>query len=78
MPAKYEDKYVICPYYHTNEMQKMKCDGVMGTIATHLIFESDAQKKKYMVKYCCREWKCCYYARMLEMMWEENPEWTTM
>ena len=27
MPDKYDDKYVLCPYYHTNENRKIKCDG---------------------------------------------------
>ena len=74
MPSKYDDKYVLCPYYHTNDKCKIKCDGIEETISTHPIFKSDAQKKQYMKKYCCGDFKDCRYANMLEMMWEEKLE----
>lgn len=72
MPLRYEDKFALCPYYHTNENRKIKCDGVEETASMHSIFKSDTAKKEYMKKYCCADWKKCRYARMMNAMWEEK------
>ena len=68
----YEDANVLCPFYHAVEKQKIKCDGVEETNATHPVFASEKKKQEYMDKYCCGDWGDCRYANMLTMMWEER------
>ncbi len=46
-------KYVVCPYFHSDEKGKILCEGVQDKSYNHLVFQNCLDKKPYMMKFCC-------------------------
>ena len=74
MGAKYEDKFVKCPYYHRHEGYKIACEGFYKGNTLNLVFELPQAKTKHMHEYCysllgCRD---CIIHRALDMKYEEE------
>lgn len=62
-------KYVVCPYYHTEQRCKILCEGVQADAYNHLVFQNDVAKKMYMKKYCrdIENFRNCRICEMLDL-----------
>lgn len=64
MGKRYIAKNVECPFYHSEDAQKIYCDGVKPGTSVHLAFGSKTDKKEYKEKFCKSEYCSCKIARM--------------
>lgn len=62
-------KYVVCPYYHSDQQGKICCEGVQDNTYNHLVFQNCLDKYPYMHKYCCSmdNYDNCRIADMLNL-----------
>lgn len=65
MGKRYIAKNVECPFYHSEDQQKIYCDGVGVGTSLHLAFGSKTDLKKYKEAYCINCYEKCDIARML-------------
>lgn len=62
----YISSYVRCPFYHSEEAQKIHCEGVgKDGSSLHNVFSDKKELKEYREKYCCKDYNSCSIARML-------------
>ena len=52
MGAKYEDKFVKCPYYRRHEDNRIACEGLRKGNTVNLVFEQPQDKRLHMHEYC--------------------------
>ena len=52
MGAKYEDKFVKCPYYRRHEDNRIACEGQCEGNTINLVFEQPQEKRLHMHEYC--------------------------
>jgi hypothetical protein len=71
---RYVSSYVLCPFYHSEDSQKLYCEGVMSGTSIHLAFDTPYNKKNYRNKLCCRDYSRCYINRMLEEKYRDENE----
>ena len=74
MGAKYEDKFVQCPYYRRHEGNRIACEGFCKGNTINFVFELPQDKKKHMHEYCysllgCRD---CIIHMALNIKYEEE------
>ena len=52
--SKYISKYVVCPYYHAHDNNRIRCEGtdLKNTNTINLVFSDVNELKKYTIKYC--------------------------
>ena len=62
-------KEVVCPYYHSEEQQKILCEGVNNFTSIHLTFGGRTHMATYKREKCCKEWKSCMIAQMQNKKW---------
>ena len=70
MGKRYVSKEALCPFYHSEDNQKLYCEGVDETTSIHLAFESATDRKEYRKIMCSRDYKKCHIARMLYEKYE--------
>ena len=60
-------KYVVCPFYHSEEPQKLFCEGVQDRTSLHLAFQSHNDMREYTKTFCCDidNYENCRIADML-------------
>lgn len=70
MGARYEDKFVVCPFYRRHEGKMIICEGVSDNSTTHIAFEFYDEKKKHMHDFCYDVFGCrdCPLYRMLDII----------
>lgn len=74
MPAKWEDKFVVCPFYRKTDTNRIVCEGLCEGNTINLVYESRERKRQYMKNMCesiedCK--KCPIYA-LLDGMYDEQ------
>lgn len=74
MSKRYVSKEVDCPFYRSEDGQKIYCEGVCDGNAIHLAFASPGLKKEYRKHFCCNEFGECRIADMLYTKWEEDGQ----
>lgn len=63
--AEFDDKYVKCPYYLSNnteeqrKREQIRCEGVSGDNSISLEFGSAIHRKVYKEKHCYSVTGCC-------------------
>lgn len=62
-------KEVECPYYHSEQTQKILCEGVNGYTSLHLAFAGRAKMAAYKKEVCCKNWESCLIAQMHNRKW---------
>lgn len=70
----YISKYVVCPFYHRNDTNRICCEGVSKTNTVNLVFESPKKTLEYEKQFCDemdRHKECLVY-QMLMKKWEGN------
>ena len=63
-------KDVVCPYYKCEAPQLVYCEGVEDHTSLHLAFDTKSGKKTYMEVKCCRNWRQCMIAQMLNRKYD--------
>ena len=55
MSSQYVSKYVVCPYYHRHDDNRICCEGTgsKNTNTINLVFVDSKKLKDYTTKYCC-------------------------
>ena len=72
MGKRYISKEALCPFYHSEDAQKIYCEGVVRQSSIHLAFVSATAMKEYMKENCCDRYMDCYIAQMLYRKYEEE------
>lgn len=70
----YISKYVVCPYYHRHDNNRICCEGVDDTNTSNLVFENSRKQKEYSKKHCnsMEGHKECRFFKMLEEKYREE------
>ena len=50
--SNYESKYVVCPYYHRHEANRICCEGTGSYNTVNLVFEDTKKLKEYGITFC--------------------------
>lgn len=74
--AHYSSKYVKCPFYRSNDNNRIKCEGLSEGNAIHLVFQDPTDKGAYMRERCYSIVQCrrCEIHKVLNGKWEEDDE----
>lgn len=72
MGKRYIAKNVECPFYHSEDAQKIYCEGVQPGSALHLAFGSKTDKSNYRKEKCITNHRQCIVAGMLYRKWGQN------
>ena len=72
--SRYVSKYVVCPFYHCNETNRIRCEGVGKKNTINLVFESKQGMLDYEKHYCDSMvlHKECLLYKMLNKKWEDK------
>ena len=73
--GSYLSSYILCPFYHGDDAQKIKCEGVVDGNTLHVVFGSSTVARKYKRDYCCKEYKECRIAKMLYAKYAEEDDY---
>lgn len=71
---RYIAKNVECPFYHSEDAQRLYCDGVQPGTAIHLAFGSKTDLKAYKAKFCLKNHHECRMAGMLYEKYQEEAD----
>ena len=63
-----------CPFYHSEDAQKVYCEGVTDDTSIHLAFKSCAALSSYKWRYCYGDYQKCRLARMQFKRWDDNKQ----
>lgn len=74
--AVLQAKFVKCPFYRTNNSNKIVCEGLSKGNTINLVYESQVERAKYMKEVCydilgCRD---CPIYMMLMQKYEEDTK----
>ena len=71
----YVSVYVQCPFYHSEEAQKIHCEGIEGKgTSLHNVFGDRNELRRYKERYCCGNYEKCKLAKMLTSKYDEDEE----
>ena len=63
---------VDCPFYHSEGIQKLYCEGVQDGTSIHLAFASSLEMHDYKEEHCCDDFGSCIIADMLYRKYEDG------
>ena len=69
---RYQSSHALCPFYHSEDKQKIYCDGITPESSVHLVFSNPAFKGKFETYFCCDNYHECRIAVMLNEMYAEE------
>ena len=61
-----------CPYYKRETKQLICCTGFKEQTTTHIAFTNGTDKKEHIRSYCCKNYRKCPLARVLEKSGTNN------
>lgn len=64
MDRKYVSTEPLCPFYHAEDNAKIYCEGVDGKTSIHLAFKNVRELREYRGRFCDKDYKDCYIAKM--------------
>ena len=64
----YLSKYVVCPYYHRNDDNRICCEGTSSKNTINLVFEDSKKLKNYTTNFCSdiQGYKKCLICKALD------------
>ena len=70
----YDSKYVVCPFYHRNDTNRICCEGVEDNNTINLVFASNREMVEYEKCFCddMDFHKECLLYQMLIKKYEEE------
>lgn len=72
MAKRYVSVNAICPFYRSEEKQKVYCEGVKRESSIHLAFGDAKDLKTYMDKHCRGGYETCIIAQALLRKYEDE------
>lgn len=74
--AAFDSKYVVCPFYRTNDNNRVCCDGVSEGNTINVVFGDSTRRKRYMECYCnsIENYKNCKICEMLRDKWGDDDD----
>ena len=72
MGKRYVSVNAICPFYRSEEKQKVYCEGVKKGSSIHLAFGDAKYLKIYMDEHCRSDYETCIIAKALLRKYEEE------
>lgn len=65
--SQYISKYVVCPFYHRHDDNRICCEGTTSKNTINLVFVDSNKLKAYTFKYCndIEGYKKCLICRAL-------------
>lgn len=70
MGKRYISAHALCPFYHSEDRQKIYCEGVVPGSSLHLAFGDAKEFRSYMEYYCRCNYNSCPIAKMLLAKYE--------
>lgn len=70
MGKRYISPYAQCPFYKSEERQKIMCEGVDDNSTIHLAFCDPSKKTSYRKRTCCDKYDRCVIAQALGRKYE--------
>jgi hypothetical protein len=72
--AAFDSKYVVCPFYHSNDNNRVCCDGVSNESSIHIVFGDSSRRRRYMMCFCndIEGYKRCKVCEMLREKWGDD------
>lgn len=61
----FQDKRVLCPFYHQEKPSVLMCEGVEDGCSIQITFDSGQHKADYKDALCCEDWEQCRVSKML-------------
>ena len=55
----------VCPFYSSEDKQRIRCEGLWDESTTHVVFPTPQQKRDHKRKYCHTKYKNCLLAKAL-------------
>ena len=65
---------VVCPFYRSEDGQRVCCEGVEDNSSIHVVFGTPQNKQRYSLKYCCNRYDDCKVAQMLYDKYEGDED----
>lgn len=56
---------VLCPFYHSEDSNRICCEGLEDGSTIHVVFASPTKKRLYSRRNCCEEYKACKVSQIL-------------
>ena len=66
-----ESRCAKCPFYDSEEAQKVVCEGVKENTGIHLCFETTASQKEYKSEFFYNYYQSCIIYKALDSKYEE-------
>ena len=70
--SRFISKYAVCPFYHCNDTNRIRCEGVCERNTINLVFEDNREAITYEKRYCdsMDNHKNCLVYQMQNKKWE--------
>ena len=67
---------VKCPFYHSQDGSKIKCEGLSDKNTIHLVFKTPEERARFMRNHCndVQLCKTCLIHKALYMKWGMDDE----
>lgn len=62
----------VCPFYHSQDPQRICCEGITDYCSTHQAFGDAKKRKEHSLKYCNDNYMECPHAQTLLKKWDEK------
>ncbi|MBO4979440.1 MAG: hypothetical protein J6D16_03440 [Clostridia bacterium] len=74
--SRYVSKYVVCPFYRRNDINRICCEGVTEACTVNVVFECKSAMLDYERCFCdsMERHKECLLYQMLLKKWEEEQQ----
>lgn len=72
--SQFVSKYVVCPFYHRNDTNRICCEGVEDNNTLNIVFGAKQDMLDYERHFCddMEMHKCCLLYQMLNKKWEDK------
>lgn len=69
---RYQSALVICPFYASEDKNKIYCEGMTADSSLHVVFGDPKKKADYEERMCCSRYMACRLAKMLNDKYREK------
>lgn len=67
-----ESKCAKCPFYDSEEAQKVICEGVIENTKIHICFDTPDALKQYKKIFCYNDYQNCIIHKALSVKYEDE------
>lgn len=74
MPRRYESSEAVCPFYKMESATTIWCEGLEAGGQVQIVSANAKKAARRKARFCRRNWKQCYIAKILTQIYEEGGE----